>query len=169
MSNQTATTVRVAPGIRAGIRLARIPSDILIDVATAFSVGRVRWPRTGLSCTEPQRVSAMSRSPEALAFGSRRHFIPASLSLPLCGCLLNRSRDCSRSRVPPRFPRRRSADAPAAATFCCLRFASARSALQPKTTLSAVLSAALRRYPFRHPTLSKRQPRECAVRLPEAA
>ena len=59
----------------------------------------------------------MSRSPEALAFGSRRHFIPASLSLPLCGCLLNRSRDCSRSRVPPRFPRRRYADAPAAASF----------------------------------------------------
>jgi hypothetical protein len=80
------------------------------DGATAFSVGRVRWSRTGLSCTEPQGVSAirlrslarvMSRSPEALAFGARRHFIPASLSLPLCGCLLNRSRDCSRSRVPP--------------------------------------------------------------------
>jgi hypothetical protein len=104
------------------------------DGATAFRVGRVRWPRTGLSCTEPQGVSAnrasipraiMSRSPEALAFGSRRHFIPASLSLPLCGCLVNRSRDCSRSRVPPRFPRRRYADAPAAAFISCLRFASA--------------------------------------------
>jgi hypothetical protein len=73
----------------------------------------------------------MSRSPEALAFGSRRHFIPASLSLPLCGCLLNRSRDCSRSRVPPRFPRRRYADAPAAASFFCLRYASARSRRSP--------------------------------------
>ena len=29
------------------------------DGATAFSVGRVRWPRTGLSCTEPQGVSAI--------------------------------------------------------------------------------------------------------------
>lgn len=71
----------------------------------------------------------MSRSPEALAFGSRRHFIPASLSLPLCGCLVNRSRDCSRSRVPPRFPRRRYADAPAAASFSSLRFALARFSL----------------------------------------
>jgi hypothetical protein len=35
--------------------------------------------------------ATMSRSPEALAFGSRRYFILASLSLPLCGCLLNRS------------------------------------------------------------------------------
>ena len=43
----------------------------------------------------------MCRSPEALAFGSRRHFMPASLSLPLIGCLVNRSRDCTRSRVPP--------------------------------------------------------------------
>jgi len=73
----------------------------------------------------------MSRSPEALAFGARRHFIPASLSLPLCGCLLDRSRDCSRSRVPPRYPRRRYADAPAAASFSYLRFAPARSHLSP--------------------------------------
>jgi hypothetical protein len=78
--------------------------------------------RLGHTASIPRAV--MSRSPETLAFGSRRHFIPASLSLPLCGCLLNRSRDCSRSRVPPRFPRRRYADAPAAAPFCCLRFAS---------------------------------------------
>ena len=76
-----------------------------------------------------------SRDHESLAggtrLGSRRHFIPASLSLPLCGCLLNRSRDCSRSRVPPRFPRRRYADAPAAASFSCLRFASARFRQSP--------------------------------------
>lgn len=71
--------------------------------------------RLGHPASIPRAI--MSRSPEALAFGSRRHFIPASLSLPLCGCLLNRSRDCSRSRVPPRFPRRRYADAPAAASF----------------------------------------------------
>jgi len=55
--------------------------------------------RLGHPASIPRAI--MSRSPEALAFGSRRHFIPASLSLPLCGCLLNRSRDCSRSRVPP--------------------------------------------------------------------
>ena len=57
--------------------------------------------RLGHTASIPRAI--MSRSPVALAFGSRRHFIPASLSLPLCGCLLNRSRDCSRSRVPPRF------------------------------------------------------------------
>ena len=85
--------------------------------------------RLGHPASIPRAI--MSRSPEALAFGSRRHFIPASLSLPLCGCLLNRSRDCSRSRVPPRFPRRRYADAPAAASFSCLRFASARSRQSP--------------------------------------
>ena len=71
--------------------------------------------RLGHPASIPRAI--MSRSPEALAFGSRRHFIPAALSLPLCGCLLNRSRDCSRSRVPPRFSRRRYADAPAAASF----------------------------------------------------
>jgi len=85
--------------------------------------------RLGHPASIPRAI--MSRSPEALAFGSRRHFIPASLSLPLCGCLVNRSRDCSRSRVPPRFPRRRYADAPAAASFSCLRFASARSRRSP--------------------------------------
>ena len=95
------------------------------------ALGRVRWPadrvlvhraarRLGHPASIPRAI--MSRSPEALAFGSRRHCIPASLSLPLCGCLLNRSRDCSRSRVPPRFSRRRYADAPAAASFSCLRF-----------------------------------------------
>jgi hypothetical protein len=88
--------------------------------------------RLGHPASIPRAI--MSRSPEALAFGARRHFIPASLSLPLCGCLLNRSRDCSRSRVPPRFPRRRYADAPAAASFSCLRFASARSRQSPVGT-----------------------------------
>ena len=105
-----------------------------------FSFGRVRQvPHRALVNRAARRLghpasiprAIMSRSPEALAFGSRRHFIPASLSLPLCGCLLNRSRDCSRSRVPPRFPRRRYADAPAAASFSCLRFASARSCRSP--------------------------------------
>jgi hypothetical protein len=64
------------------------------------------------------------RSPEALAFGSRcRLTIAASPSLSRCGCLLIRSCDGSRSRVPPRFPPRRYADAPAAASFFRLRLA----------------------------------------------
>src|ERR1700712_5084538 len=71
--------------------------------------------RLGHPASIPRAI--MSRSPEALAFGSRRPFTSASLSLPPCGGLLTRSRDCSRSRVPPRFPRRRYADAPAAASF----------------------------------------------------
>jgi hypothetical protein len=115
--------------------------DSLNFVFLAFSFGRVRRRphralvnraagRLGHPASLPRAI--MSRSPEALAFGSRRHFIPASLSPPLCGCLLNRSRDCSRSRVPPRFPRRRYADAPAAASFYCLRFAPALFGASPR-------------------------------------
>ena len=115
-------------------KIPRGGPDSLNLVFVAFSFRRVRQRphralvnraagRLGHPASIPRAI--MSRSPEALAFGSRRHFIPASLSLPLCGCLLNRSRDCSRSRVPPRFPRRRYADAPAAASFCPLRFAAA--------------------------------------------
>ena len=75
-------------------------------------------PRYHFGPSRGHRVARRRHSPS----GSRRHFIPASLSLtPLCGCLLNRSRDCDRSRVPPRFPRRRYADAPAAASFTALR------------------------------------------------
>src|SRR5258708_5857311 len=53
------------------------------------------WPLALGASAGPALIprAIMGRSPEALAFGSRRHFIPASLSLPLCGCLLNRSRD----------------------------------------------------------------------------
>lgn len=98
----------------------------LSDVVPTFGVGarplaadRALVHRAARRLGHPASIprAIMSRSPEALAFGARRHFIPASLSLPLCGCLINRSRDCSRSRVPPRFPRRRYADAPAAASF----------------------------------------------------
>ena len=98
------------------VRVRQVPDRALVNRAAG---------RLGHPASIPRAI--MSRSPEALAFGSRRHFIPASLSLPLCGCLLNRSRDCSRSRVPPRFPRRRYADAPAAASFSSLHFASAQS------------------------------------------
>ena len=95
-------------------RVRQVPHRALVNRAAR---------RLGHPASIPRAI--MSRSPEALAFGSRRHFIPASLSLPLCGCLLNRSRDCSRSRVRRGFPRRRDADAPAAASFCCLGFAPA--------------------------------------------
>jgi hypothetical protein len=96
--------------------------------ARPLAADRALVHRAGRRLGHPASIprANMSRSPEALAFGSRRHFIPASLSLPLCGCLLNRSRDGSRSRVPPRLPRRRDADAPAAASFSCLRLASTR-------------------------------------------
>jgi hypothetical protein len=113
-------------------RPKRVGPDSLNLIYVVFSFGRVRQgPHRALVNRAAGRLgrpasipcAIMSHSPEAFAFGSRRHFIPASLSLPLCGCLLNRSRDCSRSRVPPRFQRRRYADAPAAASICCLRFA----------------------------------------------
>jgi hypothetical protein len=42
--------------------------------------------RLGHPASIPRAI--MSRSPEALTFGARRDFIPASLSLPLCGALL---------------------------------------------------------------------------------
>ena len=61
---QAAATVRLTLGIdvqlpRAGIRPTRIPVIHSNDGATAYRVWRVRWPRTGLSCTEPQGVSAI--------------------------------------------------------------------------------------------------------------
>jgi hypothetical protein len=105
------------------VRVRQVPDRALVNRAAG---------RLGHPASIPRAI--MSSSPEALAFGSRRHFIPASLSLPLCGCLLNPSRDCSRLRVPPRFPPRRYADAPAAASLCYLRFASAGSRRSPVRT-----------------------------------
>ena len=141
---------------------------IVRDLVRALRLGSV-WARAATAApgsrTEPQgRLghpasiprAIMSRSPEALAFGSRRHFIPASLSLPLCGCLLNRSRDCSRSRVP-RFPRRRYADAPAAASFCCLRFAPALFGASPRDRFVGCAEARVAgRHPFGASILSKK-------------
>ena len=77
------------PGFSFG-RVRQVPHRALVNRAAR---------RLGHSASIPRAI--MSRSPEALALGSRRHFIPASLSLPFFGCLLNRSRDCTRSRVPP--------------------------------------------------------------------
>ena len=64
----------------------------------------------------------MSRSPEALALGPAVISFRRRYHCPSFGCLLNRSRDCTRSRVPP-LSRRRYADPPAGASFSCLRFA----------------------------------------------
>ena len=78
--------------------------------------------RLGHPASIPRAI--MSRSPEALALG------PAVISFrrryhgPSFGCLLNRSRDYTRPRVPP-LSRRRYADPPAGASFSCLRFAPA--------------------------------------------
>ena len=72
--------------------------------------------RLGHPASIPRAI--MSRSPEALAL------CPAVISFrrrchcPSFGCLLNRSRDCTRSRVPP-LSRRRYADPPAGASFPC--------------------------------------------------
>jgi hypothetical protein len=123
-------TVRVAPGT--GISLARIISDHLSYGArhpTTLGASAGRGPGSRVPSRKASRPSGFdpSRDHESLAGGTRlrarRHFIPASLSLPLCGCLVDRSRDCSRSRVPPWFPHRRYADAPAAASLPCIRFA----------------------------------------------
>jgi len=60
----------------------------------------------------------MSRSPEALALGPAVISFRRRYHCPSFGCLLNRSRDCTRSRVPP-LSRRRYADPPAGASFPC--------------------------------------------------
>ena len=64
------------------VSLQRWARPLAADRALVHRAAR----RLGHPASIPRAI--MSRSPEALAFGSRRHFIPASLSLPLCGCLL---------------------------------------------------------------------------------
>ena len=91
----------------ASLKLSMMHSSDGVPAFSGASAGR------GPGSREPSRKASRpsgfdpSRDHESLAGGtrprSRRHFIPASLSLPFFGCLLNRSRDCSRSRVPPRF------------------------------------------------------------------
>ena len=63
------------------VSLQRWARPLAADRALVHRAAR----RLGHPASIPRAI--MSRSPEALAFGSRRHFIPASLSLPLCGCL----------------------------------------------------------------------------------
>src|ERR1700710_972077 len=58
----------------------------------------------------------MSRSPEALALGPAVISFRRRYHCPSFGCLFYRSRDCTRSRVPP-LSRRRYADPPAGASF----------------------------------------------------
>jgi hypothetical protein len=58
--------------------------------------------RTGLSRTEPLTRLGRSSSPGALGKGSRRHGVcRRGYHCPVAGCPLNRSRRCTRSRVPP--------------------------------------------------------------------
>ena len=75
-------------------------------------LARVRLRRIGLSWTEPLCVSAIrlrslaqelrSSSPGALGKGARRHEVcRRRYHCPVPGCPLNRSRRCTRSRVPP--------------------------------------------------------------------
>ena len=118
--------------------LARVLSDTKMACQpSALGASAGRGPGSRGPSRKASRPSGFdpSRGHESLAggtrFGSRRHFIPASLSLPLCGCLLNRSRDCSRPASRRGSPRRRYADAPAAASFSRLRFASARFRQSP--------------------------------------
>ena len=96
-----------------------------------FSFGRVRQvPHRALVNRAARRLghpasiprAIMSRSPEALALGPAVISFRRRYHCPSFGCLLNRSRDCTRSRVPP-LSRRRYADPPAGASFSCLRFA----------------------------------------------
>lgn len=63
----------------------------------------------------------MSRSPEALALGPAVISFRRRYHCPSFGCLLNRSRDCTRSRVPPSFSCRRRYHCPAPGAS--LRFA----------------------------------------------
>ena len=90
-----------------------------------FSFGRVRQvPHRALVNRAARRLghpasiprAIMSRSPEALALGPAVISFRRRYHCPSFGCLLNRSRDCTRSRVPP-LSRRRYADPPAGASF----------------------------------------------------
>jgi hypothetical protein len=122
------------------IRLARFSVIHSSDGATALQ----RWARPlvaeralvhraarrlGHPASIPRAI--MSRSPEALALGPAVISFRRRYHCPSFGCLLNRSRDCTRSRVPP-LSRRRYADPPAGASFCCLRFASALFGTSPR-------------------------------------
>ena len=55
--------------------------------------------RLGHPASIPRAI--MSRSPEALALGPAVISFRRRYHCPSFGCLLNRSRDCTRSRVPP--------------------------------------------------------------------
>jgi hypothetical protein len=55
--------------------------------------------RLGHPTSIPRAI--MSRSPEALALGPAVISFRRRYHCPSFGCLLNRSRDCTRSRVPP--------------------------------------------------------------------
>ena len=100
------------PGFSFG-RVRQVPHRALVNRAAR---------RLGHPASIPRAIT--SRSPEALALGPAVISFRRRYHCPSFGCLLNRSRDCTRSRVPP-LSRRRYADPPAGASFSCLRFAPA--------------------------------------------
>jgi len=61
---------------RDGICLGRILGESS-DGAPAFSLARVRWSRIGLSCTEPQGVSAIRLRSLARSWVARRRHSPS--------------------------------------------------------------------------------------------
>jgi len=88
-------------------RVRRVPHRALVNRAA----GRLSHP-----ASIPRAI--MSRSPEALALGPAVISFRRRYHCPSFGCRFNRSRDCTRSRVPP-LSRRRDADPPAGASFPC--------------------------------------------------
>jgi hypothetical protein len=118
------------PGLSFG-RVRQVPQRALVNRAER---------RLGHPASIPHAI--MSRSPEALALGPAVISFRRRYHCPSFGCLLNRSRDCTRSRVPP-LSRRRYADPPAGASFSCLRFAPALFGAR-ETALSAALKSASR-------------------------
>jgi hypothetical protein len=75
------------------VRVRQVPDRALVEPSRGASRP---------SGFDPSR-RIMCRSPEALARGPRRHACRRRYHCPAFGCLLNRSRDCTRSRVPPSF------------------------------------------------------------------
>jgi hypothetical protein len=122
--------------------------------------------RLGHPASIPRAI--MSRSPEALALGPAVISFRCRYHCPSFGCLLNRSRDCTRSRVPP-LSRRRYADPPAGASICCLRFAPAQFSDSLQDRAVGCAEAPLRRSsPFGLPFLTQRPPRGRESRFPKS-
>jgi hypothetical protein len=88
---QTPVPALSLPGFSFG-RVRQVPHRALVNRAAR---------RLGHPASIPRAI--MSRSPEALALGPAVISFRRRYHCPSFGCLLNRSRDCTRSRVPPSF------------------------------------------------------------------